>query len=321
QVETKISKLSTIDDSKLHSTLLENNKLIPSWENLLYDYNTQDTERNSEKDETKISKSSIEFINIIQNAEKLSKIKIPKEVNSVNVYAVFWKKLIQTNEIEDQSYNFITQSSPWWYSDLNFESLSKNKIISLINNSCINATEKSFNLLKEKSDGLNIYLLEKRKKLYSEILDKLVFDNKDLELVLKSTILNNTEKLKILNNCSEEVITTDDNLKLLSSIILKDSSFAINDRILSSILLNNQVPIVERIKLFIKNSNKYEISFIIKFLTNLGGNYAWINDKSSKARILSTDDNLQLLNILVAKGYISSFTRKESDLRVNHKRK
>ncbi|MFN6945726.1 MAG: hypothetical protein ACK4ND_12335, partial [Cytophagaceae bacterium] len=323
QIETKITKLSTINNSELYPILFENNKLIPSWENLLHDYNNQiiEEEEKEEKTESEITESSIGFINIFQNAEELAKVKIPKEVNSKNVYGKFWKKLLQKDEIEDQAYDLITKSSPWCYSDLSFEEISDNKIKSLIKSNCINPNIESFNSLKENSEGLNIYLLEKRKSDYFKILDQLTFDSDDLKLILKSSNLTNSEKLKILNNCSEETIITNSNLKLLSSILLADNSFFVNDNVLNSILMSNQVPIQERLRIFIKNSNKYDLSFIESFLTNLEGNYAWITDTSSKAKIPRDHDNWQLLTVLVGKEYISSFSEKDSHFRVNHKRK
>lgn len=321
QIETKITKLSTIEGSGLYPILLEDNKLFPSWENLLFDYNNQFIEEEAEKTEAEISESCIKFINLIQNAEELSKFKIPIEVNSINVYGKFWKKLLHKDEIEDQSYDLITKSSPWYYSDLSFEKISNNKIKSLINNNCINPTIESFNSLKEKSDGLNIYFFERRKSDYFKILDQITFDSDDLELTLKSSFLNNSEKLKILNNCSDETILTNSNLKLLSSILLEDNSIIVNDNVLNSILENNQVPIKDRIRIFVKKSSKYDMSFIESFLKKLGGNYLWITDKYSKAKIPKDEDNKQLLKFLVYNGYISSFSEKDFDYRVNHKRK
>ena len=323
KVETKIKKLSTIDDPELYSILFEQNKLLPSWENLLYDYNTQNNDVGEEevKTEPEISESSIGFINIIENAEELCKVKIPKEVNSVNVYGKFWKKLIQIDEIDHQSYDLITKSSPWWYDDLNFDELNENKINSLIINDCINSTALSFNALKESFNSLHILLFEKRKINYFKILDQLTFDSDDLELLLKSSILNNIEKLKILNICSEETITTNRNLKLLSSILLLDDSFVLSDIVMNALLLNNQIPVIERIKIFIKYSNKYDLSFIDSFLTSLKGNYSLITDTSLKARIPQNHDNWQLLTILMNKRYISSISEIDSDFRVNHYRK
>ncbi len=317
QVETKITQLATINDLELHSTLLENNKLIPTWENLLYSYENSNIEDEAEQD---ISESLIEFINILENAEELSKIKIPTEVNSKNTYGKFWKKLLQKDEIGDESYDLITKSSPWSYSDLSFEEISEAKIKSLINRGCINPKAESFESLKEKSNNLNIYLFEKRKSDYFKILDQLTFDSDDLELVLKSSVLTNSEKSRILNHCTDEAIITNNNLVLLSSILISDNSFIVSDNVLESILNNSKIPVIERVELFNKNSKKYDLDFINDYLLNLGGDYAQIPDKNKKAKISESDSNKQLLDILKNKDYISSYTEKDTYYRVNHKK-
>lgn len=319
QVETKIGKLSKIKDATLYSVILEKNKLVPSWENLLHKYNNQEFEEESDEAiENEISDSTIKFINILENAEELSKVKIPKETN---VYKEFWKKLIQTDEIENQSYNLISKSSPWWYSDLNFDNLSENKIRSLINNTCIHPVPDSFNALKEHFNGLNITLLEKRKSDFFKILDQITFDSVDLELILKSTVLNNTEKLQLLNTCDEATIKTNSNLKLLGLILLNDKSFVVDDPILKAILTNNSTAVIDRIKLFIANSNKFDISFIELFLQSLGGDYTDIVNNGLKAKLEKTEENRKLLDIIKHKDYISSYSEKEKYYMVNHKRK
>ena len=164
-------------------------------------------------------------------------------------------------------------------------------------------------------------MLEKRKLSYFKILDQLIFDSDDLEIVLKSRGLTNLEKQKILNLCSDETIIKNNILKLLSSLLLADNSFVVNDTILSSIINNISVPINERLIIFNKNSNKYDIPFIQIFLTNLGGFYLEITDKNIKAKVKKSSENLNLLNVLVNKGYISSYTDIINFYRVNHKRK
>lgn len=214
----------------------------------------------------------------------------------------------------------IIKSNPWLFNSFKFETISDEKIISLINNNCINSTIENFNSLKENSDGLNIYLLEKKKTSYLNILNQLEFDSNDLILVLQSSLLTNSEKLTILSNCSDDVITTNSNLKLLSSILVTDDNLIVNDTILSSILNNNHISVIERLKLFNKNYKNYDLIFIENYLENLGNEYAQITDKSKKARIAKNTDNNQLLNILKSKGYISSFSDIGSYYRVNHKR-
>ncbi|GAQ16035.1 DNA-binding protein [Myroides odoratimimus] len=318
QVETKITKLASIKDSTLYPMLLENNKIIPSWENLLYNYNSQII---VEDDEFEIFKSCILFINVLENAQELSKVKVPKEENKDKNYNVFYKKLIQRDEIGDLSYDLITKSSPWWYSNLKIENLSENKIVSLINNTCISPVIESYNSLKEHTNGLNIYLLEKRKTEYFKILQELSFDSDDLKLVLKSTVLTNFEKSSILKKCTDETIITDDNLKLLANIAAIDRSFIVTDNILNEIFKSNNVLLEDKISLFSKNANKYDLSFTESFLESLGGIYKQITDKRQKAKLPKNESNEKFLEVLEKKGYISSFSTRSLDYMVNHKRK
>lgn len=108
---------------------------------------------------------------------------------------------------------------------------------------------------------------------------------------------------------------------LLSSIILNDNAFIVKENILNSILLNKSVSTINKLKLFIKNASKYDFAFIETFLNSLGGDFSWINDFNTKAKLPKNNENWQLLNILTEKKYISSFTERDSDFRVNHKRK
>lgn len=316
QVNTKIDKLSKIEDKKLCEILLVNNKMLATWENLLFAYNSEELVEGEEEKE--ILTFIIDFINIFENAEALATTKIPKETEE---YKVFWKKILESNEIENVSYNLITKSSPWWYSTLKFEKLSQDKIISLINNTCITPIKESYDKLKEFFGGLNIALFEKRKTDYFKILNELTFDSNDLYLVLNSKILENSEKLKIIDICTEDTITTNSNLQLIASILIQDASFLVQEDIIQSIITNGSVPTDKRIKIFIKYSSKYDNNFVDSFLKSLGGDYAEITNTSLKAKLLKTEEHRKLLDIISNKNYISSYSVKEKYYMVNHKRK
>lgn len=315
-VNTKIDKLSKINDKNLYEILLENNKMVATWENLLFAYNSQ--ELDEEEEEKEILIHIINFINILENAQELSKIKISKDTEEIKE---FWKILLQANEIDNESYDLITKSSPWWYSTLKFEKLSQTKIKSLINNTCIQPIKVSYDKIKEYFDGLNIKLFEKRKTDYFKILNEITFDSSDLKLVLLSTVFENPEKLKILNTCNADTIKTNVNLQLIASILLQDASFTVDDEIIESILINGSIPTDNRIKIFIKYSSKYDNTFIDSFLKSLGGDYAEITNTNLKAKLIKTEEHRKLLDIIDNKNYISSYSEKEKYYMVNHKRK
>lgn len=313
KVTTKISNISFIEDENLVSFIFENNKIEPKWDNLLFSF---------QNSEDKISDSTISFINNIDNAIELSKVKIPTKVNDENIYGVFCKVLMQLNDIENKSYDLITNSIPWWYSDLNIGNLDEEKIHSLIQNRVISPTIESFESLKENYDELNIELLEKHKSIFIELIDELVLDTNDLELILKSTDLNNLEKIKFLETCSNDIIESNaENLKLISQLLLDDDSFQINELLLKDLIISKSVSIVNRIKIFNKNLFSVDEIFIEKFLISLSSNYEKITNKNKKAKVQDNSDNRELLNNLKDKNYISSFSKGLFGLRVNHKRK
>ncbi|ARV14201.1 YobI family P-loop NTPase [Polaribacter sp. SA4-12] len=313
KVGTKISDISLIENDNLLSYIIENNKIEAKWGNLFFFF---------KKSEDKLLDSSIGFINNIENANKLAKVKIPTEVNDENIFGVFCKLLILSNDIENKSFDLITNSVPWKYSGLNIDNLDKEKVNSLIKNRIISPTIESFNILKEKYQTAAIELLEKHKSEFIKLIEELVLDENDLELILKSTVLNNIEKLKFLESCSNNTIASNfENFKLISQILLNDNSFRINELLFNDLIINKNVPIVNRIKLFNKNLFSTDEAFIEKFLNNLDSSYEKITNRDKRAKIQDNPDNRELLTNLKRKDYISSFSEGLFGLRVNHKRK
>lgn len=140
-------------------------------------------------------------------------------------------------------------------------------------------------------------------------------------MILLYPKLENSEKLKIIDICTEVTITTNSNLQLIASILIQDASFLVQEDIIQSIITNGSVPTDKRIKIFIKYSSKYDNNFVDSFLKSLGGDYAEITNTSLKAKLLKTEEHRKLLDIISNKNYISSYSVKEKYYMVNHKRK
>ncbi|WP_339883681.1 hypothetical protein [Polaribacter vadi] len=314
KVSTKISEISIIENTDFAFFIIDNNKIEANWENLLCSYNNYEGE---------ISESTINFINSIQNAKQLSKSIIPEEVKGENIFEVFIKDLLLRNDIDNEAYDLITKLIPWWYSDLNLNNLDEEKIHSLIHNRVINPTKKSFDYLKENFDNLNIKLLEKHKSKFIELIEELVLDENDLRLILESKALNNFEKNKFLNVCTLDIILSkSENIKLISQLLINDDSFKVNESIFENILQNNNISILNRIKIYNKNLFDVNELSIEEFLKNLDINYGKITNKNKKAKLEDNINNRELLNNLIRNNYISSFSKTIlGSLIVNHKRK
>ncbi|PKP45415.1 MAG: hypothetical protein CVT94_18080, partial [Bacteroidetes bacterium HGW-Bacteroidetes-11] len=245
QVNTKITDIKAISDTSLWDTLFRYSKVSPSWNNILASF---------ENEEIGFSEDLIGFLNTNYNAEQLSKIKIPAKVNDKNIFGDLALSIIAENEITDESYNLITISIPWCYSDLNYGNITENRVEILINNNKINPTIESFNKIKESHAGLNIHLLEKFPGKYIEKIDELEINGYDLELILKSSSLSISAKKVLFNKCDEETINSNDKvLFLLSNYIIENVNFNIKSLTKRKILLSVTIPKSNRIKIFNKN--------------------------------------------------------------------
>jgi len=310
RINTKITTLSTVKDTSIYPIMFSENKVIPKWENLLLYYNI----------DKEITDQIIIFLNNIDNANELSKIKIPTKVNENNTYATFWKELIQREDIDNECYDLILKSTPWCYSDLDINNLSEEKVVSLIKNDAILSTKDGYLLVKGYSDDLIISLIEQSKIDYVGIADQIEWDSSDINLILKSDKITNSEKKTFLDNCANETIADiKENLNLINQIILNDQNFTVNNSLIKMIILEKRNPIVSRIGLF----NRYSslITSLDDFIDSLSGNYLEISDKGKRAKLNDTQYNRRFLDILMNRNYIASYSDKKGDLRVYHSTK
>lgn len=310
KVNTKITTLSNVKDSTFYPILFSENKVIPKWENLLLYYNI----------DKEITDQIIIFLNNIDNANELSKIKIPTKVNENNTYATFWKELIQREDVDNECYDLILKSTPWCYSDLDINNLSEEKVVSLIKNDAILSTKDGYLLVKGYSDDLIISLIEQSKIDYIGIADQILWDSSDINLILKSDKITNSEKNIFLDNCADATIANNkENLNLINQIMLDDPNFTVNDNLIKLMILERRNTIINRIQLF----NKYPslITSLDDFIDTLSENYLEISNNSKRAVLNDTQYNRRLLDILISRNYIASYSDKRGDLRVYHSTK
>lgn len=322
QNRTIIHNLTKITKTELYSLIISENKIDPNWNNVQHAFFSLKTD-DADSSTTPLPKDIIDFLNHTENNKKLSETKTPIEGELKDRYIKLWEYIIYGIDIQDEAYSRIIRSCPWWYDNLDFSKISKEKVKLLINNSRVLPNEKSYEALKESQNGLNIYLLEKRKIDFFKILNNIQFDSEDIELILRSEHLTSGEKFKIIDHSETEVLKTSTNLKLLVDVLNTNPMLKVSDEILESILLEGTIETKERLKLFIKNQSKYGNEFIEQLVDSLDTRLSKINDKSVKAKIPRSEVNLLFLKILEKRGYISSFSDREKDIfyMVNHKRK
>jgi hypothetical protein len=125
QVETIIDDIAEINNLQIVNTLLNELKILPLWENIVFIY---------VQNENQLSVELISFINNLNNAKVLSGDKIEKEIPDKETADKFIVALLLKNNINNESYSTILNSIPYIYKSLDFTGLSHEKTQLLIEN-------------------------------------------------------------------------------------------------------------------------------------------------------------------------------------------
>lgn len=205
KVETKIQKIWDVEELDISEQLLLNNKLLPSWENVIEYYKLFDNT---------INEDLIKFLNFENVYEELSK----KSLNEEN--KDFERNLLVCDEISDEAYKNLINSCFYIHDQLQLENLNENKIVNLIDKTLI-TTKSNYDLLKEHFPNNHIKLIERDYKKFIENIDDFEMNEVDVLLLLKSEKISIENKFNYLSQIEESVIVNNKEIsKVVGNIIL-----------------------------------------------------------------------------------------------------
>ncbi len=312
KVGTKILDISTINSLEVQDYILSHQKILPTWKNVFSYFEHSGQE---------ITEYLVEFLNI--HARELSATKIPKDKENENKYNKFIIKIIKNEEIENTSYDLILNSIPYYYSKLNVNELSKQKVTMLIEKSKISLSKETFGFLKSGNDGLHIGLIEKSKDVFIKTIGNYELDGDDILALLKSDVLNEDEKNTILDEVDELLITSSSvAISEIGKIILKKSTFRVSESILEQVLVSPDLSVTERILIFNLKHDEVSGEYISEFLNSLDEPFSDITINGKRPLLSFGEQILRMVTLLRAKNYISSYTiNDKKGIRVSTKKK
>ena len=100
------------------------------------------------KNENEFPDELVSFLNILENAEEISKEKINVEEPDKETTEKFIKSLLLEDRINDECYSLILKSIPYIYNTLGISKLSEGKVHSLIKNNVLSTNNINFETLK-----------------------------------------------------------------------------------------------------------------------------------------------------------------------------
>lgn len=301
----KISSLSDIEDSEIKTMLIESNKVVSNWENVIDYYIDWDSS---------IEKPLIDFLNNEENYLELSKEKMNKEGDFG--YAEFRKKILLCNDLSDESYRKLLENSIYTRDELAFENLSIEKVKYLVVKILL-LSEKNYNLLKEKFPHQHIDLIANHQSKFITDFEKYPLDEKDIILLLgQLNKINHQNKIEIIKRIDSDVIINNKDISIIVCAILSNSAYVPLEHQVLEGLFKNTTSIENRIKLLNIQFEKLSVEEISNLVKILPYPYSDIAVSRKRPTIPLNNHNREFVNNLNNQGLISSFELKNNEIKI-----
>ena len=304
QVQTLVN-LKTITSKDRRLMLLSEKKIAPTWENVLFCYNDS---------EAKFSSKIVAYLNDLETAKSLSKVKIPTDTH----FADFLRALLLCNELDYDCYLELLNANPNSFPDLEIEELSADKVKALIEDHTLTFDKENIeNIANHFPDEL-ITFLEIHKGEFLSKPESVDLDAENLKLILDSEEFTRMEKAQFLGKIpSEIVVSSAAVLRRIAKVIIADHSVPVPVEILETLLVTSEVGIADRMKVFSAKYSQVKQEITTAFLNSMGEPYVDITVNGKRPSLKNVPENLQLVKSLAAQGYISSFEEGKEKIKIS----
>ncbi len=292
KVETKINEIWSIDELDISEQLLINNKLVPTWENVVNYFEHME----------EINEELVTFLNFENVYLELSEQSLEEENK------VFEESMLICNEISDKAYEKLIKSCFFVHNELDFKNLNEKKVINLIDGRILTTTKSNYDLLIEYFPNNHITLIEKDFNKFFEKVGDFETDVDDILMILQSENITIDNRFKYITKLSEQTIIDNKAIakKVGEIIISKFSKIEFEFNTIESIVksLDSNENKVKLVNLYFTELSNENIISLVKII---GYYYSELFVKQHKPIFNDNAFNRELLTKLKSKGLISSF--------------
>lgn len=299
-ISTEINDIEKFGKESVWGLLFKNNCVKPTWNNLLsyfiYKENVMDEIALSWLNETNVS-DSITKIN-------LSKDNFEKEYHPA--ISSLMRQIIINNIFEQSIYVKLIKSFPYYWSEIDFNNLSSEKILKLIDYKKLEFNIHHYNLLINLVLDNILYIFTCNNiSTFIEGYKEYPFNlNLNIEL-LKSAKINIKNKEEIVSKISIGNINNNELSELMESIILQTKTKIIEKERIISVIYNCKNTEI-KLKIFDKFIEELEFSEIDFILDNLGGKYKEATELRRRPVWKNNNLNKSIADKLLKEGYFNS---------------
>ncbi|MCY9697187.1 YobI family P-loop NTPase [Paenibacillus alginolyticus] len=308
--EIFVTDLMLIEETELWSILLINNKMVPTWENLI-----------GYLEKYKLDDAAKVYLNQTINCQELSKNKLTnlesasgKELKNIS------EMIIESSNISSESFNIISKClHRFVHYPLN--ELPIQRIQSLINNRVLALSPENFIELKQRNSdqNLQILLIENEPQKFLETLSDYKLNPEEIVMLLRSRYFNVDQKWMIVQGSSVSELPTElEPAEVITKLVL-ENGIEINTEFLTY-LMETQISVESKLRLMLSIIKDMENDEIMINLTKLGSPYSEITER--KRPLLDANElTLKLVKTLSQRDLISSYKDERGAIRVHTKQR
>ncbi len=307
----KLSEISRIENIELWSAIIENSKMQSIWNNIFDCFESEIDLKDSlniylNKEENYIALSGHKLNSIKDKEEEL--------IEKLSSFIIFNQKLSY------ESFAQLINSVPYNYKSITANKLSEQKVSLMIEKRRMTVTTENYSLLKQYYPAQRIKLLEKDPFKFIEILENFVLDKNDILEILRSSMFNDSQKMKIIDFTDVEYFEKNKSLSNIVCKLLVANKYEELDYGKLKKIVQFADSLADNLSLFTKelrrNSLKHES--IDELLSLMSEPYRLIADKNKRPKLNSNEINREFSLALVDVEYISSAPIKDDMIRIYH---
>lgn len=276
QNEVVITDILKVIDTDFWPTLLNENKIKISWDNILNYYNNFMNDSSLEK--TPFDDVLVSYLNNTEVSTVLSNTIINKDFDEENSDFVksFLKELINS-KITLESFTKLISSLPYWYGEIeSFQAISKDKMKLLIQNKTVHLSTAVYESISKSFPELLITILEKNKDEFMEKIGDYTLESSIILKLIDSALFNSEQKTTMIDNTPEPILMENQTIsKKVCHLLSRNPKTKVSLEFLKELLAQSQST-EDKVKLFNLYYDDYDEAELENIIELLGEPYSKI---------------------------------------------
>lgn len=301
---TIIHDVSMVTEYSLVLYLFTDDKVSPTWRNILYAYDVH-IEFIEEAELNTLPSELPKYIN--NHATALSEQKLSEaSLYTLELATGLSKGIILNDVITESTLGLLLPNLPKPYDDLDFDALSEGKVELMIKGGMLELSIKMYNYIAEHYPELTIDLVRMYPDDFMSNADNFGYNEEEFYKLMTDDVLSDEQKIQLVPLVSEELILGSTEISKEIVGLYGRGAKPIQTSLLKGLVSIRKIPLIERVGLLNVFIDNMEFENVVKCIENLGEPFSLLL-KNRKPSVKNEPIYLEFLSKLKEREIVSSY--------------